>query len=289
MGIKREEVEMDLIFEENKIEVEEKEIEDSAAFELETTTIWSFPDRGSWASHKGDYRGNFAPQIPRNVILRYSKKGELVLDPMVGSGTTLIEAKLLHRKGIGIDINEKPLQIAQSRIENTQPPKGNVDIKLYHGDARNMNKIEDESIDLICTHPPYLNIIKYSENNPNDLSRTGSVKYFISDIKEIADECFRVLKPNKILAILIGDTRKSRHYVPLSLYVLKTFLDSNFLLMEDIIKHQWNCTSTPRWRKQSLKYNFHLIMHEHLYIFRKPEKGENLSKYKYSSNLNGII
>jgi hypothetical protein len=54
--------------------------------------------RGAWATHKPDYRGNFAPQVPRNVILSYSNEGDLVLDPMVGGGTTLIEARLLKSK-----------------------------------------------------------------------------------------------------------------------------------------------------------------------------------------------
>ncbi len=109
------------------------------------------------------------------------------------------------------------------------------------------------------------------------------------NIKKITDECFRVLVPSRILALLIGDTRRNRHYIPLSLYVLKAALDSGFLLMEDIIKHQWNCKSTDKWKEQSLKYNFHLIMHEHLYILRKPRKNEDISKFKYSSNLNGIF
>jgi len=258
-------------------------------FELETTTIWSFQERGNWSSHKGDYRGNFAPQIPRNIILRYSKEGEVVLDPMVGSGTTLIETKLLKRKGIGIDINKTPLEITKRRLEKTIAPKGEVNIKVYYGDARNLNKIKDESINLICTHPPYLNIIKYSFGNPNDLSQIRDVEQYYINIKKITDECFRVLKPNKILALLIGDTRRNRHYIPLSIYVLKAAFDSGFLLMEDIIKHQWNCKSTGKWKEQSLKYNFHLIMHEHLYILRKPYKNENLSKFKYSSKLNRIF
>jgi len=76
-------------------------------FNLETTTVWSFPDRGDWATHSGKYRGNWSPFIPRNVILRYSKEGETVLDQFVGSGTTLVEAKLLKRKGIGVDITLK--------------------------------------------------------------------------------------------------------------------------------------------------------------------------------------
>jgi len=69
-------------------------------FILEDTTIWSFNQRGNWATHKGDYRGNCSPQIPRNLILKYTKEGDIVLDTFCGSGTTMIETKLLNRKGV---------------------------------------------------------------------------------------------------------------------------------------------------------------------------------------------
>lgn len=49
-------------------------------FQLEMTSVWDFPERGSWATHDSKYRGNWSPYIPRNVILRYSHEGELVLD-----------------------------------------------------------------------------------------------------------------------------------------------------------------------------------------------------------------
>ena len=59
-------------------------------FALETTTVWSFPTRGRWATHRGDYRGNWPPQLVRNLLIRYSRPGEWVLDQMCGGGTTLI-------------------------------------------------------------------------------------------------------------------------------------------------------------------------------------------------------
>ena len=62
-------------------------------FELETNTVWAFPDRGKWATHDAKYRGNWSPYIPRNVILRYSKENDTVLDQFVGGGTTAVEAK----------------------------------------------------------------------------------------------------------------------------------------------------------------------------------------------------
>ena len=96
-------------------------------FQLETNTIWSFKNRGNWSLHKGDYPGNWSPYVPKNIILRYSKENDLVLDQFLGSGTTLIEAKLLNRRGIGCDINEKALKIAGERIRKV---KGNNSIRL---------------------------------------------------------------------------------------------------------------------------------------------------------------
>lgn len=84
--------------------------------ELQITSVWSFPDRGSWATHSGKYPGNWSPYVPRNIIKRYSKPGEKVLDVFVGSGTTLVEAKLLGRRSMGVDINPKAIELAKENI-----------------------------------------------------------------------------------------------------------------------------------------------------------------------------
>lgn len=86
-------------------------------FKLEETTIWSFKERGNWATHSGTYPGNWSPYVPRNLILHYSNKGDWVLDQFMGSGTTLIEAKLLGRNAIGIDINPNAINIAKSNLD----------------------------------------------------------------------------------------------------------------------------------------------------------------------------
>jgi len=69
-------------------------------FSLESNTVWSFKSRGNWATHNGNYRGNWSPYIPRNIILRYSQENDLVLDYFCGSGTTAVECKLLNRNFI---------------------------------------------------------------------------------------------------------------------------------------------------------------------------------------------
>jgi DNA modification methylase len=257
------------------------EVFESISFLPEYTTIWSFPERGNWATHSSKYRGNFAPQVPRNLIEMYSQEGDSILDPMVGAGTTLIEAKLLARHALGIDINPDAVKLAEESLAFThQPPTKQ---KVIVGDARKLSFLKDDSFDLIITHPPYMNIIKYSDGEiPEDLSNIRSLPEFCDEIEKIAKELRRVLKPDKFCAILIGDTRKGKHFVPLAFNVMQRFLKVGFVLKEDIIKVQHNCTTTERWRIKAKQDKFYLIMHEHIFVFRKPKPAENLSRIKYS-------
>jgi DNA modification methylase len=250
-------------------------------FVPETTTVWDFPVRGNWATHKSDYRGNFAPQIARNLILNYSKEGEFVLDPMVGSGTTLIEARLLNRHAAGYDINQNAVEITKQRL-NFKVDNNAIQTVSF-GDVRHLSNHEDNSIDLIITHPPYSNIVKYSDGkNPNDLSSIAGISKFLDELEVGIKELFRVLKPNRYCAILIGDTRKGQHYVPLSYFVLERCLRNRFAIKEEIIKTQHNTKYSQRWKEKAKHFQFYLIMHEHLFVFRKPKVGEDLSRIRYS-------
>lgn len=236
-------------------------------FELEMTTHWSFPKRGDWATHDAKWRGNWSPYIPRNIILRYSKEGDLVLDQFAGGGTTLVEAKLLNRDIIGVDVNDAALARCREKTDfEYEGACGKV--YIHKGDARNLDFIPDESIDLICTHPPYADIIKYSEGLENDLSQLG-VKEFLKEIKKSASESYRVLKKDRFCAILMGDTRKKGCMIPMSFEVMKIFQDAGFRLKEIIIKEQHNCKATGYWKTNSVKYNFLLIAHEYLFVFKK--------------------
>lgn len=236
-------------------------------FELEMTTHWSFPQRGDWATHDAKWRGNWSPYIPRNIILRYSKEKDLILDQFAGGGTTLVEAKLLNRNIIGIDVNDVALNRCKEKVD-FQHEGADGKVFLRKGDARNLDFIPDDSIDLICTHPPYANIIEYSENIEEDLSHL-KINEFLEEMKKVASESYRVLKKDKFCAVLMGDTRKNGHMIPLSFYVMQVFENAGFKLKEMIIKEQHNCKATGFWKTNSIKYNFLLIAHEHLFIFRK--------------------
>ncbi|ODS29952.1 MAG: hypothetical protein SCARUB_04947, partial [Candidatus Scalindua rubra] len=232
-------------------------------FKQEITSCWSFPERGNWATHNPKYRGNYAPQIARNVILQYSQENDTILDPMVGSGTTLIECKLLHRNGIGIDINPNAIEITKGALKFDL--ETNSIQKAEVGDIRNLSHIKDKTIDLVCTHPPYLNLVTYSNGKiKGDYSNIKSPKKFCDELEIGIKEMYRVLKPDHYCAVLIGDTRKGQHYVPLSHMVLHKFLQNGFALKEEIIKSQHNCTYSKRWESKAKKMGFYLIMHEHL-------------------------
>lgn len=236
-------------------------------FELEMTTHWSFLKHGDWATHDAKWRGNWSPYIPRNIILRYSQEKDLVLDQFAGGGTTLVEAKLLNHDIIGVDINDVALKRCREKT-NFEYESANGKVYIKKGDARNLNFIPDESIDLICIHPPYANIIKYSNGIDGDLSLL-KIKDFLEEMKKVALESYRVLKKDKFCAILIGDTRQKGNMILMSFNVMNIFQNAGFTLKELIIKEQHNCKTTGYWKTNSVKYNFLLIAHEYLFVLKK--------------------
>lgn len=233
-----------------------------SSFNEETTTIWSFKERGNWSTHKGDYPGNCSPYVIKNLLLKYSKEDDIVLDQFIGSGTTVIESLLLKRKAIGIDINEKALNIAKERIKNIQGQ-----FKILKGNAISLN-LKEDYIDFICTHPPYMDIIKYSNGIKGDISLLNGENFY-SSIGLVAKECYRVLKYNKYCAIIVGDIRKKGYIEPLGFKIMEIFINAGFLLKEIIIKEQHNCKSTDKWKQIAMKRNFLLIQHEYIFVFQK--------------------
>ncbi|MCI4462539.1 MAG: DNA methylase [Thermogladius sp.] len=258
-----------------------------------STTVWSFPLRGSWATHKGDYRGNWPPQIARALILLYTRAGDLVLDPMAGSGTTCIEAVLLGRNCIAVDINYNAVMLTHHRlyylVKYLRETGRGVDAwyKVYLGDARDLHALGSESVDLIATHPPYFNIIKYGdyERVEGDLSRSRSLEEYLGWMRSITREFYRVLKPGGHVGILVGDTRVRKHYVPISHYVLDLLLESGFILREEVVKIQHKMKTTREFWSKMRGRDFLLIYHEKLYVLRKPLPSEDVRKLKYSMKL----
>lgn len=235
-------------------------------YSLQKTSVWSFPNRGSWATHKGDYRGNWSPHIPRNLILKYTNENDLVLDCFVGSGTTMIECKELNRNGIGIDINPTAISITKQRI--SYQSNNNSTQEIYLGNAKKMDFVSDNSINFICTHPPYADIIRYSNSIVDDIS-LHNYNDFLLEMHRVAEECYRVLKPNHYCSFMIGDIRKNGNVIPLGFKLMEVFCKSKFVLKEIIIKEQHNCKCTSYWLDNDSMKRMYLLAHEYVFVMKK--------------------
>lgn len=173
------------------------------------------------------------------------------MDYFVGGGTTAVEAKLLGRRCIAKVINPACVALTKENINFNVPKtllEGNsiFEPNIYIGDARDLSEIKGNIIDLICAHPPYAGIISYSSKVDGDLSML-SIEEFLREMEKVALGSYRVLKPGRKCAILIGDTRKREHVIPIGFQTIEVFLDIGFKLKELVIKRQHNCKTTGFW------------------------------------------
>lgn len=254
-------------------------------FKLERTSVWDFKERGNWAVHQNDYRGNWSPRLVRNLILKYTRPRDWILDPFVGGGTTLIEAWLNRRKSVGVDISRFAIEMTNQRLaemRNKSPKTGRQRLLdefqplVERGDSRELLSILDriglreEMFALVCVHPPYFDAFAYTQTLENDLSRIHSLEKFSLELQKIASQIYRCLRDNGVCAVLIGDVRKKNRIVPLGFKVMSIFANEGFELKEIIIKVQRRDRSTSFWYK-SKSIDF-LIAHEYLLIFDKSVK-----------------
>jgi len=245
--------------------------------DLITDSLWIFDKRDTSGVHKADYWGNFIPQIPNQLLRRYTKKGEWVLDPFLGSGTTLIECKRLGRNGVGIELNKQVAKTADSNVSEEKNPF-NVTTKVIIGNSgtidykSELKKLKTESFQFAIMHPPYWDIIKFS-NNKDDLSNAKSVQDFLRMFGEVVDNFFPVLSKGRYCAVVIGDKYYSGEWIPLGFYVMQEMTNKGFKLKSTIIKN-FDQTTAKRnqkelWRYRALAGGFYIFKHEYIFLFQK--------------------
>lgn len=178
----------------------------------------------------------------------------------------MIEAKLLGRNAIGVDINSEAVKLSNTNLNFTCQESSKIFTK--QGNATELSFIKDESIDLICTHPPYANIIRYSKEIPGDISH---LKYeeFLKELEQVAREAYRVLKKQGICAFMIGDIRQEGYVLPLGMQSMQKFIDVGFRPKEIIIKEQHNCRSSDYWN--NIQKTFLMLAHEYIFVLEKIE------------------
>jgi len=218
---------------------------------FETTTLWDFPTQNYGKTKKGDnkYNGVTPAFIVWNLLQRYTKKGDLVVDPMCGSGTVIDVCKEEERRVIGYDITPYRKDIIQN-------------------DSRNI-PLNDSSVDLVFIDSPYSDNIKYS-NNPNCIGKISCEKQeFFGELEKVAKEIHRILKPDKVIAWLISDQCKKRTFVPVG-FRLYEMLTKYFTPIDlvSVIRHN-QTSNTPIWHQRAKQYNFYLRGFKYLLIMKK--------------------
>ncbi len=252
--------------------------------EIWTDSLWLIPSRDRSGAHSAEYHGNFVPQIPRQVIQRYTKKGDVVLDAFLGSGTTLIESQRLGRHGIGIELLPEVAEKANARIKS-EPNTHGVQNHIIIGDSASadikekiniaLSHIGKDAVDLVVLHPPYHDIIKFSDN-PNDLSNKQTVEDFCDSFGQVIENTTEALRAERFLIIVIGDKYEGSEWIPLGFLAMQEALKRGFLLKSIVVKDmQGNRAKQNQerlWRYRALVGGFYIFKHEYVFVLKKGKR-----------------
>ncbi|MGA9770184.1 MAG: DNA methyltransferase [Blastocatellia bacterium] len=245
--------------------------------EVLTDSLWLLPKRDTAGAHLGWYWGNFIPQIPRQLLLRYTKKNDWVLDTFLGSGTTLIECRRMGRNGVGIELNPKVARKARETINRESNPD-NVRTEILKGDSKTIEinkalaRLGVRQVQLLVMHPPYHDIITFSENK-KDLSMAKSAEEFLNMFGEALDNVTPALERGRYFALVIGDKYEKGEWVPLGFECMNEVLKRDYTLKSIIVKN-FEETRAKRdqkqlWRYRALVGGFYVFKHEYIFLFRK--------------------
>lgn len=249
-----------------------------------TDSLWIIEERDKSGAHRGDYHGNFVPQIPNQLMRRFTKKGDVVLDTFLGSGTTLIECKRLGRNGVGIELLPKVAEMAKQRVSQESffdSERVFTEILVADSTRKETRQKVDEilktrdkpGIQLIIMHPPYHDIIKFSDR-PDDLSNAKSVQDFLKLFGDVVSNFLDLLEKKHYLAVVIGDKYTNSEWVPLGFMTMQEVLNRNGLILKSIlVKNMVNNRAKRNqehlWRYRALVGGFYIFRHEYILLFQK--------------------
>jgi len=230
------------------------------------------------------YSGCFPLIVPINCILRYTKENQIVLDPFVGSGSTLIACATLKRWGIGVDINPEAEKAKEKRFKLVleKDPSFTDWIskqRFIQGDSRNLSFIHDSSIDMIIAHPPYFDMMDYGEKGTYT-----DIPEYVRFLEDTLKEMLRVLRPGRFCCMQIGPY--AAKHLPLHHFALEAALKVGFEFTDEVVlafladyvgySSSASGRDTSIVHKEafakwfSIAHNVYHHNHEYLIILRKP-------------------
>lgn len=247
-----------------------------------TDSLWILGARDKTGVHVGDYHGNFVPQIAYQVITRFTKQGEIVLDLFNGMGTTLIECKHLGRNGIGVELNNEVVQNSTERISFAANPK-NVTTEVIQGDSTEKETMERvraicrkmgrENPQHVILHPPYWDIIKFNDDD-RDLASAPTCEAFLEKFRSVAQNGYDLLDKGRFMTLVIGDKYAKGEWVPLGFECMNVCRQVGFKLKAINVKDiQGNEKGKGKqnnlWKYRALKQGFYVFKHEYIIILQK--------------------
>jgi len=227
---------------------------------VETTTFWDFPRQSYGLTPKGNnkYAGVTPALIIYNMIWRYTNPGDLVVDPMCGSGTTIDVCKEEMRNAIGYD------------VVSTRPD-------IIQNDARNI-PLQKDSVDMVFIDSPYGDNIKYNLHPDNIGNISSESEKFYDELEKVMKECHRILRDDKVLGWLIGDQWVKRKFTPVGFKIYERLC--KYFEPVDIIcvSRRGQSSNTDAWHNRARRFNFYLRGFKYLIIVKKLAKTSESTK-----------
>jgi DNA modification methylase len=228
----------------------------------------------------------FPLQLAQRLIECFTTTADtVILDPLVGVGTTVVAADRMGKTGIGVEISQEFVKVAETRLRQRDmfAPSERTS-KIYCDDARNLRKyVNPESVDLVITSPPYWDVllqkrtadykeIRHYGDAKQDLGKIADYEEFLDALVEIFKPVFTALKAGKYCAVVVMDLRKKDKFYPLHSDLATKLSKEVGFIYDDLIiwdrRHEYN-----NMRPLGYPYVFRINKaHEYIVIFRKPKE-----------------
>ena len=247
---------------------------------IKTDTWWEFASRDNTRGHSNEYHGNYIPQIAQQLYERFTKKGDVILDMFLGSGTSAIEALNMGRRCIGVELKPEQVETVKNKFSEKELVTGvNIICEDSASEAvkdkiqARLDIMREKKAQFLVLHPPYDDIIKFSDRK-EDLSNCATTEEFYELFAKVAKNGYDMLEKGRFAALIIGDKYSNSEIVPLGADCANKMREIGFKMKAVIVKNmegneRAKGKTANLWRYRALNGGFYIFKHEYIYVFQK--------------------